>query len=176
MRIARIATAALLVLSPALALAQTALERKPACEYLQMDEVNIMSNGKATRARSTREGMECAFLDAKANAVLTLEVKPAKLPKAELDLEAENLQKIYRTSVKPLEIGDGGFWLTGRAELFFRTGKNIVRVVLSPGPDAKANQAKTEAVARLVESRITGKPLVAPPPPPVEEKKGKAKK
>lgn len=126
------------------------------CELIKIEEVNAIANVPANKTRShqTRQGVECSFLDAKQNAVLTAEIRGAKLPKAELDIEAENLQKIYRTSVKPVEIGDGGFWLNSKHELFFRKGKNIVRVVMAPGPDGKAAQAKTESIARLIESRI----------------------
>lgn len=126
------------------------------CELLKLEEVNAIANMPASRMRShtTKGGLECSFLDVKQNAVLTAEIRSAKLPKAELDLEAENLQKIYRTSVKPVEIGDGGFWLNSRHELFFRKGKNIVRVVMAPGPDAKVTQARTESIGRLLESRI----------------------
>ena len=126
------------------------------CEILKLEEVNAIAAAPAnkTRSHTTKQGIECSFLDAKQNAVLTAEIRGAKLPKAELDLEAENLQKIYRTSVKPVEIGEGGFWLNSKHELFFRKGKNIVRVVMLPGPDAKATQARTESIARLIESRI----------------------
>lgn len=126
------------------------------CELIKIDEVNAIANVPANKTRShqTKQGIECSFLDAKQNAVLTAEIRGAKLPKAELDIEAENLQKIYRTSVKPVEIGDGGFWLNSKHELFFRKGKNIVRVVMAPAADAKAAQAKTESIARLIESRI----------------------
>jgi hypothetical protein len=123
---------------------------------LSIEEVNTMTTMKASKTRShqTKQGIECSFLDARQNAILTAEVRGAKLPKAELDVEAENLQKIYRTSVKPVEIGDGGFWLTSKQELFFRKGKNIVRVVMAQGADAKVQQARTETVGRLIESRL----------------------
>jgi len=126
------------------------------CEILKLEEVNTIAGVPATkmRANTTKQGLECSFLDSRQNAVLTAEIRPAKLPKAELDLEAENLQKIYRTSVKPVEVGDGGFWLNSKQELFFRKGKNIVRVVMAPGTDAKATQARTESIGRLIESRI----------------------
>jgi hypothetical protein len=126
------------------------------CELIKMDEVNAIANVPAnkTRSHTTKQGVECSYLDAKQTAVATIEIRGAKLPKAELDLEAENLQKIYRTSVKPVEIGEGGFWLNSKHELFFRKGKNIVRVVMIPSPDSKATQAKTESLSRLVESRL----------------------
>lgn len=126
------------------------------CELLKIEEVNAITTVtmSKTRSHTTKQGIECSYLDARQNAILTAEVRGAKLPKAELDVEAENLQKIYRTTVKPVEIGDGGFWLTSRQELFFRKGKNIVRVVMAPGPDAKTNQARTETVGRLIESRL----------------------
>lgn len=126
------------------------------CELLTVEEVNAITTvpTSKTRSHTTKQGIECSYLDSRQNAILTAEVRGAKLPKAELDVEAENLQKIYRTSVKPVAIGDGGFWLTSKQELFFRKGKNIVRVVMAPGPDAKANQARTETVGRLIESRL----------------------
>ncbi len=139
------------LLFPAAALAQV-----DPCELIKMEEVNAIANVPANKKRShtTRSGQECSFLDSKQNAVLTTEVRIAKLPKAELDVEAENLQKIYRTSVKPVEIGDGGFWLNSKHELFFRKGKHIVRVVMAPASDSKVTQARTETVARLIESRL----------------------
>jgi len=126
------------------------------CEIVKIDEVNTISTMTTSKTRTvpTKQGSECQYLDAKQKSILTLEVRPAKLPKAELDVEAENLQKIYRTSVKPVEIGDGGFWLTSKQELFFRKGKNIVRVVMAPAADAKVTQARTETLGRLVESRL----------------------
>ena len=144
------AAAALLAAAPAFA------QANDPCEILKIEEVNTLTAGNANkmRANTTKAGLECSFLDAKQNAVLTVEIRGAKLPKAELDIEAENLQKIYRTSVKPVEIGDGGFWLTSKYELFFRKNKNIVRVVLNSSSDPKTIQARTESVGRLVETRL----------------------
>ena len=56
--------------------------------------------------------------------------------------------------MKPVEVGDGGFWLTSKQELFFRKKYNIVRVVIAPASDAKITQARSETIARLVESRL----------------------
>lgn len=126
------------------------------CSFMTIDEVNAMVNVPASRTRSmeTKNGFECTFLDSSRKAVFSLEIRPSKLPKAELDMEAESLQKIYRTSVKPVEIGDGGFWLATKQELFFRKGKYIVRVVMVGGKDAKAVEAKTQSAGRLIESRL----------------------
>jgi hypothetical protein len=145
-----------LCLASALLASAPAYAQVNPCEMLSIEEVNTMTTMKASKTRShqTKQGIECSFLDARQNAILTAEVRGAKLPKAELDVEAENLQKIYRTSVKPVEIGDGGFWLTSKQELFFRKGKNIVRVVMAQGADAKVQQARTETVGRLIESRL----------------------
>ena len=139
-----------LAATPALA------EIEDVCAILKIEEVNAITTMTAnkTRANTTRNGQECSFLDARQNAILTVEIRPAKLPKAELDLEAENLQKIYRTSVKAIEVGDGGFWLNSKYELYFRKGKNIVRLVMVPAADSKITQARSETAARLVESRI----------------------
>lgn len=133
-----------------------ALAQVNPCEILSIEEVNTIAGKPAnkTRSHTTKQGIECSFLDSKQNAVLTAEIRGAKLPKAELDLEAENLQKIYRTSVKPVEIGEGGFWLNSKHELFFRKGRHIVRVVMTPAADAKLTQARTETVGRLIESRL----------------------
>ena len=143
-------------LAAALLASTSALAQIDPCEILKLEEVNAIALTPANKTRShqTKQGIECSFLDAKQNAVVTTEIRGAKLPKAELDLEAENLQKIYRTSVKPVEIGEGGFWLNSKHELFFRKGKNIVRVVMKPGPDSKVTQARTESIARLIESRL----------------------
>jgi hypothetical protein len=145
-----LAAAALLVAAPAFA------QAVDPCEILKIEEINTLTAGNANKMRAnvTKVGLECSFLDAKQNAVLTVEIRGAKLPKAELDIEAENLQKIYRTSVKPVEIGDGGFWLTSKYELFFRKNKNIVRVVMNANADPKTIQARTESVGRLVETRL----------------------
>lgn len=145
-----------LLLAASLCAAPAAFAQLDPCEMLKIDEVNTITQKVASKMRShpTRQGIECSFLDAKQNAVLTTEIRAAKLPKAELDIEAENLQKIYRTSVKPVEIGDGGFWLNSKHELFFRKGKNIVRVVMAPANDAKVTQARTESIGRLIESRL----------------------
>jgi hypothetical protein len=143
-------------LAAALLASTSALAQTDPCEMIKMEEVNAIAQAPAnkTRSHTTKQGIECSYLDSKQNAVATIEIRGAKLPKAELDLEAENLQKIYRTSVKPVEIGEGGFWLNSKHELFFRKGKNIVRVVMTPSADSKATQAKTESIGRLVESRL----------------------
>ena len=88
--------------------------------------------------------------------LLPLPALPPWLPKYDLDQEAETLQKIYRTSVKPIEgLGDGGFYLPGRREVWFRKGKSISRVAMTGfSGDAKAAEAKNSSAARLVESRI----------------------
>jgi hypothetical protein len=145
-----------LCLAAAFLASTSALAQTDPCELIKMEEVNAIAQAPAnkTRSHTTKQGIECSYLDSKQNAVATIEIRGAKLPKAELDLEAENLQKIYRTSVKPVEIGEGGFWLNSKHELFFRKGKNIVRVVMTPSADSKATQAKTESIGRLVESRL----------------------
>jgi hypothetical protein len=142
---------ALLAAGPALA-----AEALEPCTYLSIDEVNAWVNVPASKTRSTptKNGYECTYLDNTNKAVFVLEIRPAKLPKAELDMEAESLQKIYRTSVKPQEVGDGGFWLTTKQELYFRKAKYIVRVVLVGGKDPKATEAKTASAGRLVETRL----------------------
>jgi hypothetical protein len=146
-----ILAAALLVAGPAVA-----AEAIQPCDFMTIEEVNAMVNVPASKTRSmeTKNGYECTFLDSSRKAVFSLEIRPSKLPKAELDMEAESLQKIYRTTVKPVEIGDGGFWLTTKQELFFRKGKYIVRVVMVGGKDAKAVEAKTQSAGRLIESRL----------------------
>jgi hypothetical protein len=144
------------LLAPLLVAAAPAFAQVEVCEILSMEEVNTITAQVATKTKTlpTKDGKECQYFDAKQKSVLTLEVRGAKLPKAELDVEAENLQKIYRTSVKPVEVGDGGFWLTSKQELFFRKAKNIVRVVIAPAPDTKTTQARSETIARLVSSRL----------------------
>ena len=144
------------LLAPLLVAAAPAFAQVEVCEILTMEEVNTITVQVATKTKTlpTKSGKECQYFDAKQKSVLTLEVRGAKLPKAELDVEAENLQKIYRTSVKPVEVGDGGFWLTSKQELFFRKAKNIVRIVIVPASDAKTTQARSETIARLVESRL----------------------
>lgn len=155
MNSALIRLAAALLAAPALAAAQ-APAPVDVCGLITIDEVNALTNVPAstTRALPTKNGSECTFLDSGKKAVLTLEVRPAKLAKAELDMEAESLQKIYRTKVKPVEVGDGGFWLTTKQELYFRKGKQILRVVVVGGKDATAIEAKTQSAARLIESRL----------------------
>src|SRR5262245_8280477 len=145
--------ASLLAAGPALA----AEEAPDICSYLSVDEVNAFTNvpASATRANPTKNGNECTYLDSGKKAVFVVEVRPAKLPKAELDMEAESLQKIYRTSVKPIpDVGDGGFWLTSKQELYFRKGKYIVRVVLVGSKDPKAGEAKSASAGRLIETRL----------------------
>lgn len=151
-------TARSLALAACIAVPAFAQDAPETCALMKMDEVGVMASSLPNKTRSypTKNGHECNWLDSGQKAVLTVEVRPAKLPKAELDVEAENLQKIYRTSVKAIEppIGDGGFWLTGKGELYFRKGKQIVRIVMPPAKDAKTSQARTESVARLIETRL----------------------
>ena len=155
MKPTRIAVA-IALLASGQALAQTK-ETKGPCEYLSIDEVNAWVNvpASATKTNDTKNGAECTYIDSGKKAVFVVEIRPAKLPKAELDMEAESLQKIYRTSVKPLpDVGDGGFWLTTKQELYFRKGKTIVRVVIVGAKDPKATEAKTASAGRLIETRL----------------------
>ncbi len=131
-----------------------AAQAPDACTLITMDEVNNFAAKTATkvRARPIDGGSECAYMDARQNAILTVSVKQSKSPKAELDHEADNLQKIYRTSVKPAEVGDAGFFLSANKQLHFRKGKLLVMVAFSR--PANANPVDTAAAAKIVESRL----------------------
>lgn len=144
------ALALALLAVPAIAAAET----PDACTLITMDEVNNFAAKSAAkvRARPIERGSECAYMDARQNAILTVSVKESKSPKADLEHEADNLQKIYRTTVKPAEVGDGGFFCSANKQLHFRKGKLIATVTFSR--PANANAADTTAAARIVENRL----------------------
>ena len=131
-----------------------AAEAPDACSLITMDEVNNFAAKSAskTRARAIDRGSECAYMDGRQNAILTVSVKESKAPKAELDHEADNLQKIYRTTVKAAEVGESGFFLSANKQLHFRKGKLLVLVFFSR--PANANPVDTLAAAKIVESRL----------------------
>src|SRR5262245_13945809 len=103
---------AIALLTPALATAQEGGVNP--CDLVTKDEVASMVGADAakvvTRSHATSKGAECSFLGERQKSLMTVEVRPSKLPKYDLDQEAESLQKIYRTSLQPVDkLGDGAF-------------------------------------------------------------------
>ena len=72
----------------------------------------------------------------------------------ELQLERENLEKIYKSRAKWLTgmVGENAFWMAATHQLIFRKGKKIVSVTFSR--EKNQNESDTATIARVVESRL----------------------
>ena len=144
--------AALALAAPAAALAVP----PNACELLNPDEINLISERKVERVQPQKSGnpSECGFLDARRGAVLTVSVREVQYAvKDEMFMERDNLQKIYRTNSKELvAIGDAAYWVPVHNQLGFRKGKMIVNVRFATTKNQ--NELDTSQIARVVESRL----------------------
>ncbi|QJR14776.1 hypothetical protein [Usitatibacter palustris] len=150
---------AALIVAPAFAWAQ-ADELVDPCTLLTSEEVasfvGVDAQSIKTTKNTTAKGRECLFTGKGQKSLMVLEVRRAKYGKSELDSEAESLQKIYRTTVVPVAgVGDIGFWLPARRELWFYKAKTIGRIAMAGATgDAKAIEAKTQSVGRMIEGRL----------------------
>ena len=144
--------AALALATPAAALAAP----PNACELLNPDEINLISERKVERVQPTKSGnpSECGFLDSKRTAVLTVSVREVQYAvKDEMFMERDNLEKIYRTRSKEVvAIGDAAYWIPVHHHLGFRKGKMIVNVRFATAKNQ--NELDSSQIARVVESRL----------------------
>ena len=94
-------------------------------------------------------------MDSRRGAVLVLSIREVQYAvENELQLERENLEKIYKGRVKWLtgSIGENAFWMPVNKQLMFRKGKKIVSIAFSR--EANRNEVDSAQIARLVEARL----------------------
>lgn len=127
-----------------------------ACELLNAEEINLIAERKVERVQQQKVGnpTECGFLDSRKAAILTLTVREVQYAvKDEMNMERDNLEKIYRSKSKPIEtVGDAAYWLPTNSQLGFRKGKMIVTVRFSTTKNQ--NELDTSQLARVVETRL----------------------
>jgi hypothetical protein len=139
------------------ALAFPAMANPPdACSVLTLEEVNAIAAVPAVRTQVNKAGnpTECGFIDAKRAAVLVVSMREVQYAaENELQIERENLEKIYRSKVKWLDgIGDRAFWMPVNKQLVFRKARTLVWVKFARG----SNQTEIDnaQIARLVETKL----------------------
>ena len=144
-----------LVLLSALALPAYAAQN--ACELVNPEEINLIAASKVDKVVQQKTGnpSECGFLDARKASVLTVTVRDVQYAvKDEMNMERDNLEKIYKTRSKPVDtVGEGGYWMPVVHQLGFRKGKTIVN--LKFGPTKNQNELDTSQIARVIETRLT---------------------
>src|SRR3954462_9978782 len=138
-------------------LAFPAFAAPPACELVKAEEINLISTSKVDKVVQQRTGnpSECGYLDAKKSAVLVVTVRDVQYGvKDEMNMERDNLEKIYKSKSKPVEtVGEGGYWLPVNHQLGFRKGKTIVTVRF--GTTKNQNEIDTSQIARVIETRLS---------------------
>ncbi len=131
-----------------------------ACELLQQDEINLVAERKVERVQPQKSGnpSECGYLDARKGAVLVLTVREVQYAvKDEMQVERDNLEKIYRAKSKTIEaVGDAAYWQPVNSQMGFRKGKTIVTVRFSTPKNQ--NEIDTAQIARVVETRLANLP------------------
>ena len=128
-----------------------------ACEILKVDEINSIAGGTVANVQQQKAGNPsvCGFMDSRRGAVLVLSIREVQYAvENELQLERENLEKIYKGRVKWLtgSIGENAFWMPVNKQLLFRKGKRIVSVLFSR--EQNRNEVDSAQIARLVETRL----------------------
>ena len=128
-----------------------------ACEILKIDEINSIAGGSVEKVQLAKAGNPsvCNFSDSRRGAVLVLSIREVQFAvENELQLERENLEKIYKGRVKWLtgSVGENGFWMPVNKQLVFRKGKKIVSVTFSR--EKNRNEVDTAQIARLVDARL----------------------
>ena len=144
----------------AFALAATpALAEVPnACEIIKVDEINsIVGSGLVEKVQLAKAGNPsvCNFTDSRRSAILVLSIREVQYAvENELQLERENLEKIYKGRVKWLtgSIGENAFWMPVNKQLMFRKGKKIVSVTFARAQNQ--NEVDSASIARLVDTRL----------------------
>lgn len=141
----------------ALLLPASALATPPdACTLLKPEEVNIVSQKPVEKVQPQKSGnpSQCGFMDARHGAVVVVSVREVKYAvKDEFGLERENLEKIYKSRVKPLDaIGEQAFWMPVNKSLWFRRGKMIVSVTFATPKNQ--NETDSAQLARIIEAKL----------------------
>ena len=147
-----------LVCALTLALAFSARAEVPnACEIIKIEDINSIVGGGVEKTQQLKSGnpSECNFIDAHRAAVLTISIREVQYAvENELQMERENLEKIYRGKVKWLTgtVGDNGFWMPVNKQLMFRKGKRIISVKVARAKNQ--NEVDSAQIARLVDSKL----------------------
>ena len=143
----------------ALALAATPVlaDVPNACTVLTIEDINAIAGNTVTQTQQQKTGNPsvCGFLDSRKAAVLVLSIREVQYAvENELQLERENLEKIYKGRVKWLTgtVGENAFWMPVNKQLMFRKGKKIVTVTFSR--EKNRNEVDTAQIARLVDTRL----------------------
>ena len=128
-----------------------------ACEILKVEEINSIAGNTVEKVQQQKAGNPsvCGFMDSRRGAVLVLSIREVQYAvENELQLERENLEKIYKGRVKWLtgSIGENAFWMPVNKQLLFRKGKRIVSVLFSR--EQNRNEVDSAQIARLVETRL----------------------
>jgi hypothetical protein len=129
-----------------------------ACEIIKVDEINsIVGGGLVEKVQLAQAGNPsvCNFTDSRRSAILVLSIREVKYAvENELQLERENLEKIYKGRVKWLtgSVGENAFWMPVNKQLVFRKGKKIVSILFSRTQNQ--NEVDSAQIARLVDTRL----------------------
>src|ERR1700752_1470782 len=123
-----------------------------ACEIIKADEINAIANGTVEKVQPQRTGNPsvCGFLDGHHSAVVVISIREVQYAaETELQVERENLEKIYKSRVKWLTgtVGENAFWMPVNKQLFFRKGKKIVSVPFAR--EKNRNEVDSAQVARI---------------------------
>jgi hypothetical protein len=147
----------LAILAFALAVPAAFADVPNACEILKVDEINSIAGGSVEKVQQQKAGNPsvCGFMDSHHGAVMVLSIREVQYAaQNELQLERENLEKIYKGRVKWLTgtLGDDAFWMPVNKQLMFRKGKKIVSVTFSR--EKNRNEVDTAQIARMVDARL----------------------
>ena len=145
------------LLAFALAASPVFAEVPNACEIIKVEEINAVAGGTVERVQQQKTGNPsvCGFTDNRRAAILVLSIREVQYAaENELQLERENLEKIYKSRAKFITgmVGENAFWFAATHQLFFRKGKKIVSVTFSR--EKNQNESDTATIARVVESRL----------------------
>ena len=147
----------LAILAFSLAIPAAFAEVPNACEIIKVDEINSIAAGTVEKVQLAKAGNPsvCNFTDSRRGAVLVLSIREVQYAvENELQLERENLEKIYKGRVKWLTgtVGENGFWMPVNKQLVFRKGKKIISVAFARTQNQ--NEVDSAQIARLVDSRL----------------------
>ena len=147
----------LAILAFSLAIPAAFAEVPNACEILKVEEINAIAANTVEKVQQQKSGNPsvCGFMDSHHAAVVVISIREVQYAaQNELQLERENLEKIYKGRVKWLTgtLGDDAFWMPVNKQLMFRKGKKLVSVTFSR--EKNRNEVDTAQIARIVESRL----------------------
>ena len=147
----------LAILALAFAASPAFAEVPNACEIIKVEEINAVANNTVERVQEQKTGNPsvCGFTDGRRAAILVISIREVQYAaENELQLERENLEKIYKSRAKWLTgtVGENAFWFAVTHQLFFRKGKKIVSVTFSR--EKNQNDVDSATIARIVESRL----------------------